>query len=211
MSVVVCSMFRNSASYLERYFDQMDKLDAEVPLHLVLAEGDHTDDTRERLWDYVGRAQILRVDHGGADHGSVDHPDRWANIATVVRVLVNAAFIYQPTLLVWVESDLIWDTADILRLIEAAKAGRAVAPRVLIEGSTRWYDTWGYRSNGAQFDASPPYCPIPPDDQGYVKIDSCGSCFVAPPNLVEGWDGHWPFTADGQLWLDTGATVRHPQ
>lgn len=209
--ITLASIFRDSTSYLDRYFTQVEALRAKVPLRLVLAEGDSEDATDRNLRQMIGSDDlVVNVNHGGHNYGSTDHPIRWANIAKVVRGLLDhvddpgEAFIY-------VESDLIWNERNMLRLLEA---DRCVAPMVFAsDDRDRFYDTWGFRQNGGKFFAHYPYFPVDRPSERYVKIDSCGNCFVVPyPDfeVVQEWDGMWPFRAGGRLWADTEVHVRHP-
>jgi|ERR1035437_104598 hypothetical protein len=210
--ITVCSIFRNAASYVPRYFKQIEALRGEIDVRLVLAEGDSTDETRRLIHEVAEPRDItLTIEHGGFAFGSVDNPERWMNIAHVVSGVIDAV-IDPRDALIWVEGDLLWEPMTMLRLLEV---GRPVAPMVYAGSSTRFYDTWGYRKNGAMFSGSPPYIPgeYEMNKSSLVKIDSCGSCFVLPPDNFASfyeWDGMWPFTAGGDLWLDTDAPVRHP-
>lgn len=214
MRITMCSIFRNSTPYIPRYFAQVAALRDHVDVNLVLAEGDNEDETMGHLLANIVEPDVLlHVAHGGPVYGSIDHPIRWDQIAKVVRPVLDRALRDDPDMMIWVESDLIWDTEDMLRLIGDAKNGRAVAPMSLAEGTSRFYDIWGYRIAKVGFNAMEPYWPGQiQTDSGFVKIDSCGSCFVTPEpeKHLRKWSGHWPFGASGELWLDPMAKVRHP-
>lgn len=211
MFVTVCSIFRDSEAYLPRYFSQIAGLREHVNVRLVLGEGDSTDHTARVLPTFISEQdRIITCDHGGPAYGSVDNPQRWADIAQVVQQ-VKARAWPPGDAFVWVESDLIWQAES---MVELLKADRCVAAMVFADTTMRFYDYWGYRKNGEHFDPQPPYIPHGGDvTDRYVKIDSCGSCFVVPGedfDVVEQWDGVWPFPAGGRLWLDREAEVRHP-
>lgn len=212
--IVLCSIFRDSHSYLERYFDQIAELRERIDLKLILAEGDSVDATRPALVGHLmGTDDVcITADHGGPKFASIDHPVRWEQIAYVVRKTLERALREQPDVLVWVESDLLWDADDLLALIDAAKNGRSVTPMVFAEGTNRFYDVYGHRMNGAWFMGHAPYFQGPVEREGvYVKVDSCGSCFATPDmDALRKWDGHWPYHGHGKLWLDTEHKVRHP-
>ena len=210
MRVVLSSIFRDSTGYLPRYFSQIAALREHADVRLVLGEGDSSDGTGAVLGSYLEDwDSVVTHNHGGPRYGSIDHPQRWANIAGVVRDVVRA--VADPgDAFVWVESDLVWDP---LTMMELLKADRPVAPMVFAADTPRFYDTWGYRKGGQMFLGHPPYLPGGPQDERYVPIDSCGSCFVVPARdfpTVRDWDGMWPFPAGGRLVLDTASTVRHP-
>lgn len=211
MKVTLSSIFRNSVDYLDRYFDQIERVRAAgMEVRLVLGEGDSNDATGSVLRERVGPDDtVITVNHGGENYGSIDHPARWQNIAKVVSAVI--AEVGDPgDAFVYVESDLGWRPERILSLLEA---DRCVAPMVMNADGLRFYDTWGFRQGGHVFKDAPPYAPSPSIGERYLKIDSCGNCFVVPAKhfeVVEQWDGMWPFTADGLLWLDTQVHVRHP-
>ncbi len=221
MTVVVCSIFRNSDSYIERYFGQIQSLRAALapePVRLALSEGDSTDWTWTNLLTHITpQDELARVEHGGPHFGSVDNPARWEQISRVVRPTVAAALELRPDVVVWVESDLIWETGAMVKLIETARQGRAVAPMVMAAGEERFYDVWGFRLRGNKFSPGLPYFPADPNasndaDSHLRKIDSCGSCFATPDmHALRWWDGHWPYrNGDEQLWIDPTVEVIHP-
>lgn len=58
MNVVICSAFRNSESYIDRYFEQMYELERLLFLRgdclsLVLGYGDCSDDTATLLFEHT--------------------------------------------------------------------------------------------------------------------------------------------------------------
>lgn len=201
--MIVCSMFRDAEAYLPRYWDQITRLRGEMDVRLVLAEGDSRDSTYERLLGWVtGDDVLLKVDHGGPRFGSVDHPQRWQQIATVARAIIEKTD--GPVL--WVEADLVWEPTALVHLVEDLASVESVSPRVMM--GPRFYDTWGFRKDGNHFQPNPPYYDGP--TEGLVKIDSCGSCFATTnTDALHAWDGMWPYTAGGGLWLDTDLVVTH--
>lgn len=213
--IAVCSIFRNSIQYLDRYFRQINTLRAQLDedVRLVLAEGDSTDFTWDSLTDYLQEGDVaIQAHHGGPHFGSVDHPQRWQQIAQVVQSVVPLALGLHPDVVVWVESDLVWDYRVLQKMIETAHQGHSVAPMVFAGDTERFYDIWGYRMGGLQFTPHQPYLPKEGEREGgLVKIDSCGSCFATTNvKALREWTGHWPFTCGGGLWLDPMIAVRHP-
>jgi hypothetical protein len=215
--IALCSIFRNSEHYLPRYFGQVDMLREELKgVRLFLTEGDSQDNTWHALPQYTKDGdQLLHVSHGGPNFGSVDNEQRWQQIAQVVRPTLAMALDESPEVLVWVESDLIWDTGTMTTLIEEAREYGAVAPMILAAGSDRYYDTWGYRQHGRHFLSYPPYFPVDPNPGNNATthlrwIDSCGSCFATTSmDALRSWDGHWPYPEAG-LKCDPTLCVEHP-
>lgn len=204
--ITIASIFRDSISYLDRYFKQIEGLRRFADVRLLLAEGDSTDATYKVLTEYMGLRDILvKFDHGGPNYGSVDNPARWDQIAKVVRGLLDR-FDNKGDKFVWVESDLIWRPEALQSLMQERVP---VAPMVM--RWERFYDIWGFRIGGTGFRPVAPYYGFYPP--GLVKIDSCGSCFVLSRHdydLLGSWSGHWPFTAEGTLYLKPLVRVEHP-
>jgi hypothetical protein len=185
MNVIVLSAFRNAASYVGRYFAQVRALGEVLPHQLLLAEGDHMDNTRRRLWEQMWQLPttntLLQIDHGGPDHGSVVNSVRFANLATVWNTLWGR-IPEDADYVVFVEADLVWEPATIVALVEAAKQYHFVAPNVWLRrpgyALNSWYDTWGFRRNGRNFRQIVRLSKhLTPE-----AIDSVGSCFV-----IAGW------------------------
>lgn len=213
--ITLCSIFRNSESYVDRYFDQIKELRQEVDVRLVLADGDCEDLTGMLIRGRLEKGDtVTTINHNGPVFGSIDHPQRWDQIGHVVRGVLKR--VGDPgDAFVWVESDLLWDAATMTDLLHAAmSAGMCVAPMCFAKPDpTRLYDTWGARQNGKMFLSHPPYFPEGPPATRYVPIDSCGSCFVVPGehfDVLGFWNGIWPFTADNRLFMDSESAVYHP-
>lgn len=237
MSVAIASIFRNSAHYLDRYAAQVAGLvgwlaGLKIDTHLILVEGDSTDNTwallRERAYfiastaAMVGascRVDLLQHNHGGPVFGSVDNDIRWRNISGVCNLALEQVE-EQDGRVIYVESDLIWTRETMLSLLALANAHHAVAPLSIHKQTGLFYDTWGYRRNGTRFSQ---YRPYHPDISLYsmMPIDSAGSCIVMdgrvaracrfdPPELGIVGFGQSMAKAGYQLWLDPSLSVFHP-
>jgi len=165
MGITLCSIFRNSEDYIDRYFLQIYNLERVLgePIRLVIAEGDSADDTYEQLEkhlvDHAEGDLLLKIDHGGPTFGSVDHPQRWAQIALVCNGVMEAASEYVGPK-IYVESDLIWEPPTMIQLLEDLAVYPAVAPMSMM--GTRFYDHWGHRGlDGVRFTGEPPLPPVP--------------------------------------------------
>ena len=224
MTVTVASIFRDSAHYLPDYFMQIahleDALGADV--RLVLAEGDSQDGTHNQLHQFLrmrGEGDtLLKVDHGGPKYGSVDVPERWAQIAYVCNAVMSALEPTGPV--IYVESDLHWKPDTMLMLLEDLAICEAVAPLSMHEG--RFYDLWGHRGvDGTRFRPYPPYHDDLNTEAHLVKIGSAGSCVVMRPEIAKiarfgendaivGLGRDIRFKCGADLWLDTRCQVVHP-
>lgn len=182
MNVVICSAFRNSAAYIDRYFAQMYELERLLFLRgdclsLVLGYGDSTDDTGTLLFEQTSGgigARLLDVSHGGPVHGSIVNADRFRQLAYIGnKIFANVPFD-DADAVIWLESDLIWEPCVIIELLNHLQWHACVAPMVLDSNGVTWYDTWAFRKGGVQFTKQPPY--HPGLNGGMVKLDSVGSC-----------------------------------
>lgn len=185
MNITLASAFRNSTSYLARYLSQCDALDtllyhAGHRLSFVWGEGDSTDNTlamlRAATWRF--KAEIVDCTHGGADYPSVVRAERFKQLAHVGNVIWRA-IPETAEAVVYVESDLIWEPATMLGLIERLAEYPAISPMVLLARAgwgkgVNFYDTWAARKDGRHFEHRPPHHPCYRPDAPFM-VDSMGS------------------------------------
>jgi len=184
----LCSAFRTSTDYLQRYFQQAKALrdhlaDRGDTLRFVWGEGDSADGTLTLLRlmaTELGNAQIVDCRHGGPVFGSVVNGERFKQLAYVARC-VWAAIPADTDVMVWVESDLIWDAVTLTQLIDRVAEYGAISPMVFLERKDwkRWsfYDTFAFVLNGQHFDHCPPYHAGYDPDKPF-RVDSAGSCMA---------------------------------
>jgi len=231
MNVTLCSAFRDAMPYLQRYFAQVDALDHALHeqghrLMFVWGEGDSADRTRETLVAAYYRYRVLLVDctHGGPAYGSVVNEQRFRQLAHVGKQIF-AAIPADADVVVYVESDLVWEPATLLALIERVASGAypAISPMVLLERdgwpADSFYDCWGAIGlNGRHFAHQPPY------NAGYTPdkpfpVSSMGSCMamrgdlarriVVDDELFQGVSAQiWRMGES--VWIDPNLIIRHP-
>jgi hypothetical protein len=187
--IVIGSVFRDSTSYLPRYFEQVKDFAEKVnePVKVIAAEGDSTDSTWSNLRHHRGLdVTVLKVEHGGPKFGSQVHPLRWRQLSVPCNAVVCAAqrVVGPGDRFVYVESDLIWDTTLMCGIVDDLDEVCAVAPMSMIDGMARFYDIWGYTKDGKRFNSHPPYFPGYDPNSGLVPIDTCGSCFGVTAQMV---------------------------
>lgn len=225
MNITILSIFRQAVHYLERYFEQMDDLQAAITqrgdcLHLLLGYGDSTDGTGAALFDECSNrfdAHLVDVSHGGKTYGSIEHPERFRQLATIGNRLLGAV---PPTADVVgiVESDLIWDAPTLMGLIDHLARVPAVAPMVM-DGPDSFYDVFAFRKNGLRFVKQPPYHEWLSDRM--MQLDSAGSVLFVRAELarkarLQDDNAIVGFCQDiyrhgGSIWLDPTLSVAHPQ
>lgn len=198
MNIALCSAFRDAASYLPRYVRQVDALGQALAARgdrfaLVWGEGDSHDQTLERL---IVAAQgipwpVHRVDctHGGGHYGSVVNAERFRQLAFVGRQIF-ATVPLGADIVIYVESDLIWQPETMLGLIEhlaqPAPIHRApvvaVAPPIILQRAgwprETWYDTHAFVAEGCHFEHRPPWHFRNSGASTMIELETAGSCLA---------------------------------
>lgn len=229
MNITLCSCFRNSTGYLDRYFAQTEALALLLYqrgdwLTLVLGYGDSTDDTDELLFDAAaGSTGAILVDctHGGAAIGSVVSAERFKQLAHCGNQVL-AAIPKTADVVLWVESDLLWLPETMLTLVDHLDKYPAVCPLVLLDragwAKNSFYDTWAARIGGVHFEHRYPY------HKGFdpkkpFKVDSMGSCIAMRADIAR--EVNFPdedvfvglcaqiYANGDSLWLDPAVSVTH--
>ena len=93
VKATVVSIFRDSASYLERYFTQLNNQLNSEPIALSLVEGDSIDPTYKFLLKRTqGReyTKVTKLDLHKPRYGSVVHPERFEILADTFNAGLDA-------------------------------------------------------------------------------------------------------------------------
>lgn len=228
MNICLLSAFRNATGYVNRYLDQVGALAVELldrcdNLSLVWGEGDSTDNTLYHLQKYQAAAgfyipliPVVDCTHGGPVFGSVVNEQRFRQLAHVGNCLWRH-IPKDADVVLYVESDLIWDAETMLRLIDDLQRVPAVAPVVMELSTGGFYDTYCYRKDGVNFKKYPPYHPAL--TCGMVELDSAGSCMAMNAELARHlvWDERVFVGISQQIrdigasvWLNQELTIYHP-
>lgn len=99
--------------------------------------------------------------------------------ANARNALLNR-YLSDHDMVMWIDADLVDYPADIITRLDKANPGGVTAPVVLIEGTRRFYDTYGYRQNGKQVLCDWPY--FNPTGQ-LVTLDSVGCAYLIPASV----------------------------
>lgn len=242
-TVCIGSAFRNSSGVqIRRYFSQVEALRAAlgaggIDLFLGLVEGDSRDSTRRDLEHAMGpyRGSLLDRSHGGPVYGSTEQPERFRALQGVGNGILESC-PGDVDALVYVESDLLWDAATIVSLLERLDKGRVDCVAPLIMAGNHFYDVFAFRGlDGGRFAPFKPYhreageAGAVEDDSapagvklpgGILEVSSAGSCLVMRAEMawtcrVPPEDGLVGFCRDARsqgyrIWADFDRIVRHP-
>lgn len=230
MNVTLISCFRNAESYLNRYFNQVAELFADMSqndheMSLIWGEGDSIDNTLEQLRAFQAllphRITLVDCTHGGrADYEGVINEQRFKELAYVG----NCMWQHIPAnadAIVYVESDLIWAPETILALIDRLRDYPAISPMVYLRRrgweETAFYDTWAARINGKHFEHYPPYIDGFDPNKPF-RVDSMGSCMAFHGELSRKlcWDERVfvgicqdIYALGASVWIDPQTAIYH--
>lgn len=204
-NICILTPMRNASKHLKLYFKQLGALIQTMPdchFRLVVAEGDSTDGTRERVHKYAVDMNIdytlVDTTHGMQYFRSVEDPRRLKMMSDVMNAALEQVRD-SDDIVVWIMADIEYSTGVLDDMIRETIAARneiiddydtanatawpvysILAPLTLAPDGSFW-DTWGYRTKGERF--SPRF-----NGQGCARraqIDSAGSCLVMPACLAK--------------------------
>jgi hypothetical protein len=180
------SAFRNSQRNVPAYLDRVAAYACEFsgdPVRVSAVEGDSRDRTRAALRQEAERRnlglEVVVCEHGQREFGSTEEPDRLAALSKVGNAILSSVRV-DDDVLVYVESDLMWDVQTIRTLVLLAhrrRGGFDVFSPMVMAGEA-FYDIWGFRKDGSRFGPFYPYHPGIDHSAPLVEIDSAGSCLV---------------------------------
>ena len=224
-NIVVGSAFRDAAGrQVTLWLDQVAALQAYLctdSVRAIAVEGDSTDSTRRQLTQKGGHSLLdldLRTcNHGGPAYGQTEAPERMKALAKVGTEMLRGVTALDDVL-VYVESDLIWDSLTIAELVEMVSVDGKTVIAPLVFAGANFYDVWGFRKDGDRFSPFPPYhAGLNPS--GLTEVDSVGSCLVMPASAamqVPFGDNHlidWCANARAAgycIMVSADHAIRHP-
>jgi len=215
VNIAIVSAWRDSAHNVRRYMAQAVALQKHIgPSHtvsVIAVEGDSTDATQETL-QREGEAAHARAgvhtytyefDQHTPRFGSTEAPERMAALSQLGNAMLDCVQ-EQHDVVVYVESDLLWNAHTIGSLADIANEQRdgvdVVAPMVM--AGDCFYDIWAFRGlDGNRFS---PFYPFHPslNFQGPTPVNSVGSCLVMKGDVARNKKNRM---VDGALvqWCDT--------
>jgi hypothetical protein len=184
VNVVFGSAFRNSEHSVRYYMKRIRSYINATPEHnvrVIAVEGDSTDGTRlelARSRDDVS-LDLHTCNHGQRVFGSTEEPDRLKALSMVGNAILSGV-TPQDDVLVYIESDLMWEASTINILVAAAASrfhGFDVFAPMIMAGRA-FYDIWGFRKAGVRFGPFFPYHGLLDHSKPVDEVDSVGSCLV---------------------------------
>ena len=186
LNIVVGSAFRNSAhnapAYMRRVRALQDYVANSAAVRVAAVEGDSHDNTCNAL---LAAARVVDIplhifeaSHGGPVFGSTEQPERMRALSYVGNTILDAVNP-DDDVLVYVESDLLWEPATLWTLIDRLQWDHdfdVLSP--LVFAGNNFYDVWGFRgADGERFAPFAPYhAQLHPTD--VTPVSSVGSCLV---------------------------------
>lgn len=188
-NIVVGSAFRDAVGrQITTWLDQVqalrDAVGDEANVRCVAVEGDSVDGTINQLTHgALSREldlELVVCNTGAPRYPSCEDPDRMAALSKVGNAILDSVRLTDD-ILVYVESDLVWDAPTIALMAWRVKKGEVHAPMVFAGG--HFYDVWAYRKNGARFAPFHPYhSELNPAH--LTEVDSVGSCLVMDADIA---------------------------
>lgn len=228
MKIALISFFRNSAGGQIQHFMQQaaalrDALTARGDrMRIIAVYGDCTDNTEDVLMSEALRHSfamtLVERSHGGPVFGSTEKPDRLKALSYVGNGGLEAV-LEQDDAVFYVESDLLWEPATVIRLLEQLGPNVDLVAPMIFAGKDNeqrpvFYDIFVFRKNGERFS---PFFPYHKDlkHDGLTHVDSVGSgfvmrgevarhCRIRNDNVLMGfcedvWDHEWTVNVDSRL------------
>lgn len=228
----ILSIFRQSSSYLSRYFVQIDRAfqEAKGSCHSVWLEGDSSDDTylllkqkKDELEKLGHKVSLIKFDLNKPYWPSIKHPERWVQLATCWNKCME--YLEPSKITVCVESDLIWDSSVIWALAKKIDDDHPViAPMLLLENSLKkygkewFYDRWGFSRGGHKFRRTNPYWkknPTLKNEKELLEVSTAGGMLVSTykTQKVGWWDKNsciMNYPPHTDVFLDKTLKIYHP-
>lgn len=191
MNIVIGSAHRNNVGRLSTYFTQVGDLREALRPHtlrVIAVEGDSRDNTRTHLVEHSRRLNLdltlVTCNHGGPHYPSTESPERMVALSKVGNAILDAVL---PTddILVYIESDLLWTSTTITRLISYVtdcRDGFDIFSPLVMAGKV-FYDIYLFRKNGERFSPFHPYHPSLLTHEVF-EVDSAGSCLVMNASIA---------------------------
>lgn len=176
------------------------KSDPTIKLRVVAVEGDSTDDTKDQL-ESASKAfnapfpvEVVTHNHGKREFSSTEDTDRLEALTGVMKAGMSTVDSSKDDVVLYVESDLIWNPHQVGSLIDMAQRqdyGFDIFAPMVWAGKDKqnrriFYDIWGFRKKGGdRFSPFFPYCDFFINMLRKIEVDSAGSCLAFRAEIAE--------------------------
>lgn len=109
---------------------------------------------------------------------------KWWQQARARNDLLAAHLRPDHDFVLWIDADLVHYPANLPALLYEASPGDIVAPMVLIEAKSQFYDTLGFIESGRRLGAWPPFWRRRPLKNGLQALDAVGCVYLIPAPIV---------------------------
>jgi hypothetical protein len=164
MNILICSIVRNEARHLDRWYSQLKRTVVSLPEHtftLSVYENDSDDGSSAKIqsfdWSFLSSYVIVNAKLNCPFFVGGKHPARTELLAYVRnQCMNNSPFLAQMDKVLWIEPDIEYTHDAIDRIINHEKyyniktdvfTGKSVHP-----GTDGIYDSWGTRRTPNQTD-----------------------------------------------------------
>lgn len=200
--ILVYSIIRNRAKYMESFYTQLKKLVQSYPqydFYLSIYENDSTDSTKEKIfnkdWSFFKGVSITSEDLNTKYFTSTKDEERVRNLAIARnKALESNPFLPIVDYVLMTEGDIRYKTAEIGELLsfKDKEPEFDIVSAISIRKNGSHYDWWATRTS-AKFNKD--YSEIEPDfnkkDYGRYYSTSNGLCLYRAKPFQEGVRHHW--------------------
>lgn len=231
--ITILSIFRQSASYLQRYFSQVERAFAQTggAGHAIWLEGDSEDETykflQEKKVDLENaghKVTLIKYDLKKPMYSSVDLPERWYTLASCWNKCLS--HLEPSKLCICVESDLIWSPDILPKLARKLDENHhIIAPMLMTENSLEtfgeylYHDIWGCRRGASKFRGTNPFwkkCSELSEEKELVEVTTAGGMLMGTYDHMS--KAKWNLTncilnyAEGtKVFVDKTLMILHPE
>lgn len=206
--ILIYSIMRNEAGYIDEYHSQLKKFVESFPEHtfyLSVYENDSTDNTKEKLaskdWSFFADTSFIHETLNTVFYRSTKEEDRVKNLSIARNKAIEAKdFLQKVDLIIMVEGDVSYnnDTAKTILRFTELEPDFDVVSGITIRGN-RLYDVWATRT-GPEYIKG--VLPLLPDyyltAYGKYYSTSNGICIYNAKPFKDGIRYHWINTHTNQ-------------
>lgn len=175
---MVATPVKDASKWLDKFLQNFYVLDfPEEKIRFAFVEGNSSDDTFDKL-------KIFQEAHDNVWLRKLDvsSESRFERLAASRNKMINEALEKENHVLC-IDADIVYFHPNTLNLLLSHNVD-VVAPLILIEGESRFYDTFAFVHEGKNFEHEIPYCPVCVNRQLF-EVESVGTCYLVKREVFE--------------------------